>query len=133
MSSGLYDYVENRLKHWAEWSLRNAHKGLGYKSRSLQSNLGLGSAIHSSSTFGTKYPSFNDNADEIEKIVSELARQNFRLAAALRENYFGIGTIKTKAERVNSSSSQFKVHVEMAKYWIIGWFTAFEKFDRRSL
>jgi hypothetical protein len=62
----------------------------------------------------------NAGAEEIEKFVVELRKQNACLAAVLREQYFGLGTMQHKAKRLQLSCSYFRVKLDMTKQWMVG-------------
>ena len=71
-------------------------------------------------TTGPIYPPENAEAEEIEALVSEIARQTPKLAQALRAQYFDRGTLPFKARKIGVSRTQFKVYVDMGKQWLAG-------------
>ena len=71
-------------------------------------------------TTGPVYPAENVEAEEIEGLVAEIARQTPKLAQALRAQYFDKGTLPFKARKIGVSRTQFKVYVDMGKQWLAG-------------
>ncbi len=65
----------------------------------------------------------HEQAEQIEKLVAELAMQNERLAKVLRQNYLGVGTAMRKARQIGLSYAHFKVQLDMAWYWVAGRLT----------
>jgi len=112
-------YVERRLQTWADWYSHGCGFGLGYPSKNLMANLQEMGGLLIKSSGETSLP-VNTCAEEIEKLVIELAQCYRCLADALREYYLGEGTMTQKAKRLNMSRSQFKICVDKAKMWISG-------------
>lgn len=122
METYIMEYIELRLEIWAKWYASIMDSGLGYPKQSLESRaLENGGVLVRS--FGPKSLPSNESAEEIESLVCQLAKQNSKLATALREFYFGQGTVKQRAKKINTSSTQFRVFVDMAKQWLIGRLT----------
>ena len=65
----------------------------------------------------------NPDAEEIEKQICILAKQTKMLADALRVYYLTVGTMEQKAKKINTSYTQLKVHLNMAKQWLAGRLT----------
>jgi hypothetical protein len=122
MDQCINEYVELRLEMWARWYATNADFGLGYPNQSLEGRVISNGGVLIRS-FGSKPLHTNESAEEIESLVCVLSRQNEKLANALREYYFGQGTVKQRAKKINTSCTQFKVFVDMAKQWLIGRLT----------
>lgn len=111
-------YINKRLSHWANWFVHHGDFGLGFPHKSLEGRLIDNGGILTHSTI--RYIPSNGMAEETENLIKELAEQNTKLADALREYYFGTGNMVYKARRIGMSPSHFKVHVDTAKYWLIG-------------
>lgn len=111
-------YINERLSQWAHWYIYYADFGLGFRHKSTVGQLIDGGGVVIRSTLN--YIPSNPLAEEMEILVHELAEQNYRLADALREYYFGSGNMVCKAKRVGLSTTHFKVYVDAAKQWLIG-------------
>jgi len=123
MKHDISTYLDERLINWAEWYTRYLDSGLGYPSQSIESLLlQHGGAVVK--TTGSKPLPVCQSAEEIENMISELAKQNLKLANALRTYYLQRGSMQHKAKCLSISYSQFKVYVDMAKQWLIGRLTA---------
>ncbi len=117
-------YVEYRLEHWADWNKRKNDNGLGYPKESTiyrMMHIGcLSKDQHIPQTF-----SIPAEVDEIEQLIKQMWEQNKRIADALRKFYLGDEkNIRMKASALELSVTQFKVHVDMAKYWLAGRLSA---------
>src|SRR5262245_4434860 len=114
----ILSYMNARLIQWAKWYTHYGDFGLGFPRRSREGQLvdSGGLLIRSTAPY---FPS-NAIAEETELLVKELSGQNFKLAVALKEYYFGEGNIIRKARRVGVPASHFKIYVESAKQWLIG-------------
>lgn len=65
----------------------------------------------------------NPLAEETEFLICEIARQNKKIAEALRAQYLKPGTMQYKAKLLGYSSTQYKVYLEMGKQWLNGRFS----------
>jgi len=110
-------YVERRLQVWADWYSHGCGFGLGYPSKNLMANLQEMGGLLIKSSGETSLP-VNACAEEIEKLVGELAQRYRSLAECLREYYLGEGTMRQKAKRQEMSYAQFKICVDKAKVWL---------------
>jgi len=119
MQNDVIQYVERRLEEWADWYLRYNDFGLGYPKKSLEARL-METGGYLVKTTGPVYPPENVEAEEIEGLVAEIARQTPKLAQALRAQYFDRGTLPFKARKIGVSRTQFKVYVDMGKQWLAG-------------
>lgn len=109
-------YLENRLNQWAEWYSKNDLQALGYPTRAREHHaLSIGN-IHQ----GSKPLPYNEEAEEIELFVRELANQKPIIASALRYYYFEPGSLRMKASKLHLSHTQFKHYIDMAHYWLAG-------------
>lgn len=115
-------YVENRLEHWASWFNSGNKYGLGFNSETIGYILmTLGVIIKPT---GGKPSSVDEDAEEIEALVTEMAKQNNKIAAALRLHYFDRKKSRDRADAIHMSATQFKHHVKMAKQWLAGRLSA---------
>src|SRR5438034_1235617 len=79
------DYVDFRLKHWADWYVRGKTTGLGYPTCSVEFRLMLyGNLIQT--TKQVVLPT-NEEAEEIENLIRELEGYDETMAQALRIQY----------------------------------------------
>ncbi len=112
-------YVEHRLEEWADWFSRGCDLGLGYPKQStvawLKENVGILTKAQGSKPLAT-----HEQAEEMERLIVELALQNPRLARALRQQYLNNNNARQKARNMGLSYAHFKVQVDMAKQWLAG-------------
>lgn len=121
--SSIDDYVNYRLEQWVDWYLRGNQYGLGYPKKSIAARLMEEGGVLINSTANYSPPT-HAAAEEVEMMVKDLAKQNPKIALALRVQYFNVGTAQSKARQAGLSYSQFKVHLDMAKQWIAGRLSA---------
>jgi hypothetical protein len=63
----------------------------------------------------------NQNAEEIDDMVRKMVKCCCPiLADVLRGQYFIIGTLPQKAEKMQLPHTQFRSYVEMSKAWLAG-------------
>jgi hypothetical protein len=62
----------------------------------------------------------HEKAEEIEKLVREMALQNQSMALALRSYYFNRYSLRKQAKSAGISHTQLKALVDMAKQWVVG-------------
>lgn len=121
-STHIINIIEERLNDWADWILRQNDWGLGYPKQSIEAYLmKYGNTViqHSNQPVLLNNP----DAEEIEKQISVLAKQTKMLADALRVYYLTVGTMEQKAKKLNTSYTQLKVRLSMAKQWLAGRLT----------
>jgi hypothetical protein len=121
------EYLEYRLKQWADWFTRVGSNGLGYPSKTVEGRLIDEGGILIKGT-GKRLPPSNSQAEEIEDYVRELANCYSELAQALKDKYFAYqnNSLDVLAKRRNVSTRTFKARVQMAKLWLAG------RLDRRE-
>lgn len=112
-------YIESRLQEWAEWFSRGNLAGIGYPNRSIEYRIYREGGVLIKGT-GEKPSPVNEAAEEIEKLVKEMAMHNQLLASVLRCHYFSQGSLRIKSKRVGISHTQFKHYVDMAHWWLVG-------------
>jgi hypothetical protein len=117
MEKNMIIYLENRLNQWAEWYSKNDLKALGYPTNARECRT-LTAMNHYS--YRSKPLPYNEEAEEIELFVRELAKQKPIIASALRYYYFEPGSLRTKASKLHLSHTQFKHYIDMAHYWLAG-------------
>lgn len=122
-------YIEKRLDHWAEWVLKGNWGCQGYPTKNILYDwIKMGCVL--SSTKGKKAKGqlpllpCDEEAEEIEHCIMEMHKQNPKIALALRLKYLSQGTTHQKSKSIHSSGTQFKAHVNMARQWLAGWFSA---------
>jgi hypothetical protein len=64
----------------------------------------------------------NEEAEEMEKFICEMGAYKPIMAKALRLFYLDNISLKSHAKKLNLSSSQLYLQVQMAKIWLIGRF-----------
>jgi len=124
------DYLEMRLTQWAEWFGRD-NQYLSYNSCSIEYRL-MTEGILVRSTAPKNIPC-NEDAEEIENFVKEMARYNNEMAAALRLRYFEKGMVKKRHATLNVSYPQFRFYISMAKQWLIGRLSLFYKIENKKI
>lgn len=122
MNDEFVKYVEERLHQWAEWYSRGNLYGLGYPSCSMEYRL-MTEGIVVKSTAPKPLPC-HEEAEEMEGLVKEMAKQNSHMAIAIRCYYFTYGALRIKAKKLHISHSQFKYYVNMAHQWLAGRMSA---------
>ena len=115
-------YVERRLEHWARWFSSGNYYGLGYHSESIEYVL-MTVGIMIKSTAPKPLPS-DEEAEEIEAIVREMAEYNEKMATMLRIHYFGNGLVCERARKLGMSYARFRAYVDMARQWLAGRLSA---------
>ena len=123
-------YVDARLDQWATWYGTGNSYGLGYPHRSMEHLLMTEAATSKSVT--PKYLPCNEEAEEIERFVVEMEKQNKKMGIVLRFHYFEPGALRTQAENFSKKYSDisyntFKDYVDMARYWLAGRLSAYHK------
>lgn len=82
MSDKLIKYIELRLEHWAKWFGKGNGSGLGFLPCSIEYRLMTEGMIIRQ--YGPAPLPCNDEAEEIEGFLREIAEQNRKIADALR-------------------------------------------------
>lgn len=115
-------YVEKRLEHWATWFNSSHYYGLGFHSETIEYIL-MTVGVLIKSTCPKPLP-VDEDAEEIERLVTKMAKHNDKMAAALRLHYFDRKKSRDRVDAIHMSSTQFKHHVKMAKQWLAGRLSA---------
>lgn len=98
MNQKFIQYVEERLNQWADWYSRGNYYGLGYPSCSIEYRL-MTEGYVARNNHGQRSIPVNEEAEEVEKLIREMAKQNSNMALALRCHYFTRGGFRTKAKK----------------------------------
>lgn len=118
-------YIENRLQDWADWFIRGNNYGIGYPPESFITMLEKGITVKRKGSAKLSVLPTNESAEEIEKFVVEMSRQNHQMADVLRKYYFGREpTIQLKAKSFGISEPKFKILLRMARQWLAGRLSA---------
>ena len=112
-------YVERRLDEWAHWFSRGNLYGLGYPPCAIEYRLMKGEMVKHDYMHQPSVP-VNENAEEMEQFVQEMALQNPEMALALREHYFNRYSLRKQAKEAGISHTQLKFLVDMGKQWMVG-------------
>lgn len=112
-------YVDARITKWAEWFMRGNWYGIGYPTCSVEFRMMTEGCILQNRN-GPGQLLCNEEAEEIERLVKQMAKQNPKMALALRCHYLNRGGLRIKAKLVEMSHMQFKNYVDMARYWLAG-------------
>ena len=120
------EYVEKRLDQWVRWFSHGNSYGIGYSSHSIEYTL-MTVGILVKSTAPKPLPC-DEDAEEIEALVVEMAKQNNKMAAALRIHYFDKKKSRARSDEIEVSATQFKLYVNMARQWLAGRLSARYRF-----
>jgi hypothetical protein len=121
-------YLEYRLQEWAEWFSKGNFYGVGFPSCTVEYRLMTEALINQQS--GYKSLHCNSDAEEIELLINEMAEQNFKMALALRTQYFKKRKAQDYSSEVGVSGTRFRGFVEMGKQWLAGRLSASIKVRR---
>jgi hypothetical protein len=120
----ILEYIEQRLDEWAEWFTLYYENELGYPSQSLTYRLMTEGYISKSTTPNAVF--VNEDAEEIESLVSEMAKQNHIMALSLHIHYLVHGSVRAKAKKFSIARNKLMIYVEMAKQWLAGRLSSVE-------
>jgi hypothetical protein len=110
------DYVEKRLEDWARWFSMHNDPGLGFHSYTREYVLMTLGTIVQTSTI--KPMPCDEEAEEVEYIVSEMAKYNEKMAKILCTQYLGKGSVSERAKKLGISYARFRSYVDMARQWM---------------
>ena len=113
------ELLERALEHWARWCLRSGIH-MGYPTESALHHR------HAPGKTSAKKDTVlvDECAERIEALVLDLCTTALFLAKALRVHYVGVGPQRRKAALLQRSPAQFRVDVDMARYWLMGRLSA---------
>jgi len=113
------DYLEDRLVEWGEWLRTGNYLGIGYASQSVLNLIREGKIFTRDKKFCTVLET-HEAAEEIERLVSEMAGYKLLMAQALRTYYLDSFTMRSSAKKLGVSYSKYNLYVQMAKQWLTG-------------
>lgn len=129
-SENLVDaYLESRLQEWAEWLKTGNSLSMGYPRQSVSALIMEGKSIGNKGNF-YKPIEINEIAEEIEKLVNEMARYKPLMAKVLRTHYLYQLSLRRSAKKLNISYGQYNLYVQMAKQWLLGRCVTLEQFKQ---
>jgi len=110
-------YLESRLQEWAEWLRTGNFLNIGYQRQSSIAMFAEGKSINQ--TRKSKMTvDVNLQAEEIEKMISEMAQYKSIMADCLRYHYLHQQSLRKSAKKLGILHMQYKLHVQMAKQWL---------------
>lgn len=112
-------YLEQRLNTWADWYSHGNNYRLSYPPVSMTYYACYQQPAVKKRNQSNILPS-NQDAEEIDDMVREMVKCCPILADVLRCQYFTIGTLRQKAEKMQLSHTQFRNYIEMSKAWLAG-------------
>lgn len=112
-------YLESRLQEWAEWLRTGNFLNIGYQRQSSIAMFSEGKSIDKTRKSKTTVD-VNAQAEEIEKMISEMAQYRPTMADCLRYHYLNQQSLRNSAKKLGISHTQYKLHVQMAKEWLVG-------------
>lgn len=102
--------IDSRFLEWADWAIRRDDGGIGYRNRTIESELmEMGPNLIKGK--GLRVPVVHERAEEIEKIVSSMPK---KLRNVIIIKYILTGTDEIKARQNGFSYSTFRRHVDRA-------------------
>ena len=112
-------YLEDRLLEWGEWLKTGNYYNIGYPRQSSIAMFAEGRCINqglkSRPTLDT-----HEAAEEMEKLVTTMAHYNPLMANCLRRYYLDQLSLRSSAQKMGVSHTQFKLYVQLAKQWLVG-------------
>ena len=113
------DYLDDRLAEWGEWLRTGNYLGIGYSNQSIINLILEGKFFERHKKFCAVLET-HEAAEEIERLVSEMAGYKFEMAQALRLYYFDSLSLRSSAKKIGVSYTQYKIYVLMGKQWLVG-------------
>ncbi|HEX4044863.1 MAG TPA: hypothetical protein VHZ76_04280 [Gammaproteobacteria bacterium] len=114
-------YIEKRLEEWAVWFLKCSCVENGYPKSSSFNLFQIGLGIN---VIGEHLPAslpVNEEAEEVEQSIRQLASYNKLLAQILRLHYLEPRLSKLKkATALGLSHTTYRISLEMSKMWVGG-------------
>ncbi len=114
-------YLENRLQEWAECLRTGNALNIGYPRQSSIAMFSEGKSINKTRKSKTTVD-VNAQAEEIEKMISEMAQYKSIMADCLRYHYLNQQSLRNSAKTLGVSHTQYKLYVQMARIWLVGRF-----------
>lgn len=113
--------IEYRLSVWARWYSQVITGELGYSNLPIDEIMKTGGWIRQTRR---REIHVNEMAERMDAALQQLRQDNLELAKALYAFYILPGLLRDKARQLGLSHSCFKRRVEMAKTWLVAWFSA---------
>ena len=113
------DYLEARLEEWAEWLRGGNFVGIGYPRQSTLELIKAG-MIYDKNKSHVPVIQTNEEAEEMEKYICEMAEYKPIMAQALRMYYLDKLSLRSNAKKLGVSYMQFSIYIQMAKQWLLG-------------
>lgn len=114
-------YIERRLQEWAEWSKTGNFLGIGYQRQSSIAMFQDGKTINGRKTHKNSL-SANEGAEEMEKMIGEMAQYKPIIANCLRSYYLEQLSLRKSAKKLGISHAQYGVYLQMARSWLMARF-----------
>ncbi len=115
----IFYYINARLVEWASWFKEYITLGIGYPPCSVEYRLMTEGHV-TREYIGLKPMPSNPAAEEIERIVQDMAACCYPLAEVIRCYYFTNGDIYYKARKIAYSRTQFNETLANARWWLVG-------------
>jgi DNA-directed RNA polymerase specialized sigma subunit len=119
-SNDIDDYLETRLLEWAEWLSTGNHFNIGYQRESSIAMFSEGKSICRNDKAIKTNVDTNEQAEQIEKMVCEMAQYKPIMSDCLRHQYLHQKSLRDSAKKLGISHTQYKLYVQMAKLWLVG-------------
>jgi len=115
----ILQYIDNCLEEWAEWSRKGAHLGLGYPPCAIEYRLMTEGHVTRGYSGLTPLPT-HPLAEEIEKLMREMAALNRKMSEVITHYYLHPGGIREQARKLGMSHAHFEMHLNTARWWFAG-------------
>lgn len=119
MNSKSSEYTDLRLNEWARWSTGRINSNLDFPSRTTIGRM-MEEGCNRSDSQRIHLERENCLAEEIEKFVIQMTQFNSDAAKALRFSYLLKGPQIYKAKKMQISTAEFRLNVNIAKAWLAG-------------
>jgi hypothetical protein len=113
------EYLEERLEDWAEWLRGGNFVGIGYPRQSTLELIKNG-MIYDKNKSHIPVIQTNENAEEMEKYICEMAKYKPIMAQSLRMFYLDRLSFRTSSKKLKISISHYHLYIQMAKQWLMG-------------
>ncbi len=115
-------YIEYRLQEWANWFDKGNFYGIGFSTSTIEYRLMTEGIVSNQPGYKTLH--CNDEAEEIENLISEMHKQNFKMSLALRHHYFGYNKSHDRRSALPFSRTQLQTYLGMGRQWLAGRLSA---------
>jgi hypothetical protein len=107
--------LESRLLHWGNWLVKTLTSGIGYPAQST-----LVTALQGSPSTVAHYLPDNPDAEQIEKLVLEMAKKHKVWATVLRRHYTRENgeTAERAAKALEMPDRTYRYRLHMARKWM---------------